>query len=185
MKNALKFAASAAVFACLPATAQAQESRAETYVGLSAGYHDLGADPEVTAAVAGLQIEDSSPIVGAFAGVDFPLGGRLFAGIEANYHFGTDVIDHEYGASGRLGIRSEGGAKFYVRGGYQEVDIDPYKVTNVTVPPGTFDGIDDSEGDYLVGAGVDFPIGRAALRFNIDTIGFDTLRPTAGVAFRF
>ena len=50
---------------------------------------------------------------------------------------------------------------------------------DIDVPDGTFDGIDDTAGNYLVGAGVEFPFGGAAIRVNLDTIAFDTLRATA------
>ncbi|WP_324827506.1 outer membrane beta-barrel protein [Qipengyuania zhejiangensis] len=184
--NKTVFAACVAVSAiAFPAAAQAQSAAAaQPFVGISAGYHDLGVD-DSDATYAGFAINDASPIVGVIAGVDFPVASNLFAGVEANYHIGTDAIDSEYGASLRLGFRAEGGAKYYIRGGYQEVDFDLYKIIEPEQPAGTFDGIDDSDGDYLVGAGVEFPIGKAALRVNLDTIGFDSLRATTGVAFSF
>ncbi|MEO0643230.1 MAG: hypothetical protein AAFY47_07420, partial [Pseudomonadota bacterium] len=46
-------------------------------------------------------------------------------------------------------------------------------------------GIDTTAGDYLVGGGVDIPVGGFDLRFNLDTIAFDTVRATAGVGVRF
>lgn len=85
----------------------------------------------------------------------------------------------------RLGMRNAGGAKYYLRGGYQQVDIDLEKLVDVPVPAGSLDGIDDSTGDVLVGAGAEFPVGGAALRFNVDTVGFDSVRSTAGVMFSF
>ena len=169
----------AAATLATPSVAKAQdaETAGEGFVGLSAGYHDLGAP-------SGFGIDDSSPIVGVFAGYDLPLGAKVFAGVEGNYHLGTDVIDSEYGASVRLGFGSEGGAKFYARGGYQWVDLDVYKIADIE-PDGSLDGLDDTDGDYLVGLGVDFPVGGAAVRVNIDTISFDTVRATTGVAFAF
>ena len=184
MKKITVALAGAAACISLPAVAQ-DSAGAEPFIGVSAGYHDLGVDGDVEPALAGFDINDGSPIVGVFAGVDFPMGSDLFAGIEGNFHIGTDVIDSEYGASARFGFRANGGAKYYVRGGYQVVDLDPYKVVEPRAPDGTFDGFDDSDSDYLVGAGVEFPIGRSALRINLDTISFDTLRATAGFAFRF
>lgn len=61
----------------------------------------------------------------------------------------------------RLGMRNAGGAKYYLRGGYQQVDIDLEKLVDVPVPAGSLDGIDDSTGDVLVGAGAEF---RSAAR---------------------
>lgn len=185
MKKIISAVASIASIALLPATAQAQDEGSQVYVGVSGGYHDLGIDEDSVVLPAGVEINDSGAIFGGFAGVDFPLGGNVFAGVEGNFHFGTDVIDVEYGGSGRLGIRSANGTKFYVRGGYQEVDLDLSELVNVTVPAGTFNGIDDSGGDFIAGAGVDFPIGRTALRFNLDTLSFDTVRATVGFAFGF
>lgn len=185
----LLVAAAAAAFAVVPATAHAQDSENESefFVGVSAGYHDLGFEPDATIQVQGIEIHDSSPILGVFAGMDFPLGESMFAGVEGNFHLGTDVIDSEYGASGRLGFRSDGGAKFYVRGGYQEVDVDPYKLVTFDspIPAGALDDVDDTLGDWMVGAGADFPVGDSYLRVNLDTISFDTLRATAGFAFAF
>ncbi|MGI8943219.1 MAG: outer membrane beta-barrel protein [Qipengyuania sp.] len=182
-----KFVLSAAIglaAVTLPAAAQAQEAAVGPYVGLSAGYHDLGVDSD-DPDFGGFEINDSSPILGVIGGVDFPLGSSAFAGVEGNYHFGTDVIDSEYGGSARLGFRAEGGAKFYVRGGYQVLDLDPYKIVDVDLPDGSLDDVDDSDGDYLVGVGADFPVGASSLRVNLDTVSFDTLRATVGFAFGF
>lgn len=167
----------------IPATAQAQ---AEPFVGVSGGYHDLGVEGEVEDAFPGVDINDGSAIFGVYAGVDFPISENLFAGFEGNYHLGTGAIDSEYGASLRVGITDQGGAKYYLRGGYQEVDLDFNEVIDLDVPPGTYAGLDDTDGDYLVGAGVEFPIsGKAMLRVNVDTIAFDSARATAGVGIRF
>jgi hypothetical protein len=169
--------------AATPSMALAQESGAEFFVGASAGYHDLGVDTE-DPDFEGFEVDDASPIIGGFVGVDFPVGANLFAGVEGNYHFGTDVIDSEYGVSGRFGFVGEGGSKYYVRGGYQEIDLDISGIFNEDLSEFE-DEFDTSDGDYLVGLGADFPIGAVKLRFNLDTISFDTVRGTAGVAFSF
>ena len=174
-----KFAYSAIAAAVLatPGAAFAQDAAAEPYVGLSAGYHDLGVDDD------GLDIDDSGAIIGVVAGVDFPIGETVFAGIEGNYHFGTDAIDSEYGVAGRFGIRTGDNSKIFVRGGYQEVDLDLEAILDTDLP----DGLEDSDGDYLVGVGGEFGIGQgnARVRLGVDTIAFDSVRATVGAVFAF
>ena len=172
----------------IPSTAAAQEAgQAETFIGASVGIHDLGVADDAQAL--GVDIDDSAEIYGVFAGVDFPLTDSLFAGVEGNFHLGSGPIDSEYGISARLGIAASGGSKFYLRGGYQEIDFDPFGLLSdedrALVPDDAFDGVDTSDGDYLVGVGADFPIGNVKLRGNVDTIAFDTVRATAGVAISF
>ncbi len=160
----------------LPVAANAQSNDApklEPYVGVSAGIHDLGI---------GLPNDDGG-IYGVVAGVDVPVGQTFFVGAEGNFHFGDGAIDNEYGAAARAGVRVGDNAKLFVRGGYQEVDIDVVNLFGITPPP----GFDSSDGDYLVGAGVEFGLGDSPIRFRagIDTIAFDTTRATAGVLFAF
>ncbi|WP_296716775.1 hypothetical protein [Erythrobacter sp.] len=175
----------------LPAAAHAQsnDGQPEITVGASVGLHDLGLDLGDLDADDGefddLNIDDSGEIYGGFAAVDFPVGENLFAGVEGNAHFGSGPIDAEYGASARLGFRTEGGAKIYARGGYQWVDLDAGNVIGVPdFDESDFD-LDTTEGDYLVGAGVELPLDTVVLRANVDTIAFDTLRGTVGVGFKF
>lgn len=175
----------------LPAAAQAQNasSEAEVTVGASVGLHDLGLDLGDLDADDGdfddLNIDDSGEIYGGFVAVDVPVGENLFAGVEGNAHFGSGPIDAEYGLSARLGFRTEGGAKIYARGGYQWVDLDAGNLIGVPdFDESDFD-VDTTEGDYLVGAGVEFPLNSLVLRANVDTIAFDTLRGTVGVGFKF
>ncbi|MGB3165520.1 MAG: hypothetical protein WBA68_01950 [Alteraurantiacibacter sp.] len=180
-------AAGAAIAAiAVPSIAYAQ---AEPFAGVSVGYHSLGVEGEVEDLFDGVEIDDGSLIIGGFAGADFAVGTGAFVGIEGNFHIGTDAVDSEYGASLRAGIRDEGGAKYYLRGGYQEINLDfvnIVQVDGVTLRDEDFDGIDDTAGDYLVGAGIEFPMGESAmLRVNLDTVGFETVRATAGFGFRF
>lgn len=181
-KIILSIGASVAAIA-LPAAAHAQ-----AFAGVQGGYHDFGLDDDDRAELEdlGFDVSDGSPIFGVFAGYDFPMGTGAFAGVEGNFNIGTDVVDNEYGVAARFGFADEGGAKYYLRGGYQWVDVDPEEVVGTDFPPGTFDGVDTTGGDFLVGAGVDFPIGgNAMFRVNLDTVGFDTVRATGGVGFRF
>lgn len=169
----------------LPAAAQAQDSnKPEVTIGASVGLHDLAVDIE-DADLEDFDIDESGEIYGGFAAVDFPLGETLFAGVEGNAHFGSGPIDAEYGVSARLGLKTEGGTKLYARGGYQWVDIDAGNLIGVPdFEEGDFD-LDTTEGDYLVGVGVEVPVSSVVLRANVDTIAFDTLRGTVGVGLKF
>ncbi|MFY7745615.1 MAG: opacity protein, partial [Erythrobacter sp.] len=96
--NKIAFTTLAAIGAmALPAAAQAQNNdpKVETYVGVTAGIHDLGI---------GLP-DDDGGIYGVVAGVDVPVGNTLFVGAEGNYNIGDGAIDSEYGIAARAGVR--------------------------------------------------------------------------------
>lgn len=159
----------------LPAAAQAQSNdtpAVETYVGASAGIHDLGI---------GLPGDDGG-IYGVVAGVDVPVGDTFFVGAEGNFHLGDGAIDSEYGVAARAGVRVGQSGKLFVRGGYQEVDVDLGRFVTPAVV-----GLDDTDGDYLVGAGVEFGLGEGPIRMRagVDTISFDSTRATVGLLFNF
>jgi outer membrane immunogenic protein len=175
----------------LPAAAHAQSDadKPDITIGASVGLHDLGIDLGDLDADDGdfddLNIDDTGEIYGGFVAVDFPLGESLFAGVEGNAHFGSGPIDAEYGASARLGFRTEGGSKIYARGGYQWVDLDAGNVIGVPdFDEDDFD-LDTTAGDYLVGVGVEVPVSSVVLRANVDSIAFDTLRGSVGVGLKF
>lgn len=177
----------------LPAAAQAQSNpgEPEITIGASVGLHDLGVDLGDFDADDGefddFNIDDSAEIYGGFIAADFPVGESMFAGVEGNLHFGSGPIEAEYGASARLGFRTQGGGKIYARGGYQWVDLDLGNLTGVSEEFLDDNGINvnDVGGDYLVGLGVEMPVSSVVLRANVDTIAFDTLRGTIGLGFRF
>lgn len=175
MKNTLLVATAAAISFIVPSVAFAQEEapKTEFIIGGSTGYHDISDDGAV------IGLDDGGFIFGAVAGVDVPVGEKLFIGAEANYHFGEGLVDSEYGIAARAGVRLNGGAKLFVRAGYQEVDFDLGAFENA--------GFDDTDGDYLVGAGADLPLGDGPLqlRFNVDTIAFDSVRGTAALVVAF
>ena len=183
----IAFASLAAMGAiALPAAAQAQDSnKPEVTIGASVGLHDLAVDVE-DADLDGFDVDESGEIFGGFAAVDFPLGESLFAGVEGNANLGDGPIEAEYGVSGRLGFRTEGGSKIYARGGYQWVDLDAGNLIGVPdFDESDFPNLDTTAGDYLVGVGVEVPVSSVVLRANVDTIAFDTLRGTVGVGFKF
>ena len=180
VKKIVSLSIAAAVMA-IPGAAYAQDSQAEVTIGATAGVHTLGVSDELDDA--GFpDANDTSAIFGGFVTVDFPVGSNVFAGVEGNLNIGTAAIDAEYGAAARLGYRASNGTKVYLRGGYQWVDLDVGNILNIDED---FDGLDTTVDDYMVGGGIEFPIGNAAIRFDVDTISFDTLRGTAGVGFRF
>ncbi|MDG5751372.1 outer membrane beta-barrel protein [Qipengyuania sp. XHP0211] len=184
MKKIAFITAAAAAAIALPSAAQAQDVvPGNGFIGVQAGVHDLGLDDELEDIGPGLELDDSSPIFGVFAGYDVPVGPALFIGAEANYNFGTDALDGDYGANARLGFSVPGGAKIYGRAGIQAIKVDYSEIINDDSID--FDGIDDTESDYLVGIGADVPVGRAFVRGNLDTISFDTMRATVGVGLRF
>lgn len=180
--------AAAASFAAIafPSAAQAQ---AEPFIFASGGYHDLGNAEDIEAQFDDIAIDTGSAIFGGVIGVDAPVGQSFFIGGEGNFHVGTDAVDSEYGVAARFGIRDAGGAKYYLRGGYQEINLDFVNIISIDGVEFTdddFAGIDDTAGDFIVGGGVEFPVGSSALlRVNVDTVGFDSARATAGIGFRF
>lgn len=176
-----------ALIAATPAMAQepapatdAQGTVAEGYVGLSGGYHDLGTSGPG---------DDGGFLIGGVAGFDVPLGtGGVFIGAEGNAHYGTDAIDYEYGVAGRIGYKFPSGGKVYARGGYQWVNIDIANFVGLDVDEDDLD-ISDTDGDYLLGVGGEFPVssfgGKARIRVGVDTVSFDTIRPNASLIIGF
>lgn len=167
----------ASVFAPLalaaPAAAQSDGNKADVYVGVQGGYHHLGDNPIGS---------NDGAIYGVYAGVDVPAGDTLILGIEGNFNLGTNAIDSEYGVAAKIGTRVGDKGQIYVRGGYQEVNFDVFKVSGGILTG----GVDDTDGDYLLGVGGQVKLSDTmSLRAGVDTIAFDTVRATAGLAIHF
>jgi opacity protein-like surface antigen len=153
--------AAVAAVALAPTAAFAADSEG-LYAGIQGGYHDFDGPL-------------SGGIVGGYFGYNAPAGGNLVFGVEGNANLGTGDIDAEYGASVHIGGKFGANNLLFARAGYQEVNFD------VDVP-----GVDDSDGDYLVGVGADFGVNEASsFRIVADTIAFDSMRLTAGWSFNF
>lgn len=177
----------AAIAASLLPTAAAAEG---PYIGAQIGYHDIDVDTEEDGDV-GL----NSVIYGIYAGYDIALSGPWILGIEANFNLGTGDFDSDYGAAARVGMNVTDKALLFVRGGYQEVDLDTQSILEselgrdlTSAEETEVDGfdLDDSDGGWLVGLGGEYDISeQLSLRVALDTIEFDSARVTAGISFRF
>ena len=169
----------AALVVAAPATAQESGPAAATfYGGASAGYHDVFDNPFG---------DDGGAIFGGLAGVDLPVSPNVVVGVEGNYHLGTGAIDSDYGVAGRLGYKFPSGGVAYVRAGYQWINVDVGNVAGIELDEDDFD-LDDTVDDYLVGVGGEFPLGtegRMRLRVGVDTVSFDTWRPSAALVIGF
>jgi opacity protein-like surface antigen len=169
----------------VPGVAFAQEATggARPYVGVQAGLHDLNVDEDDLDT---FDIDDSAVTYGGYAGVDFDLGKSAVIGVEGNFNLGNGPIDTEYGVAGRIGFRAKGGSVIFARAGYQWINVDGPGLLGVDeslIDEGDFD---DTIGDYLVGVGADIAVGeRMGLRVAVDTISFDTLRPSVGLHLKF
>jgi hypothetical protein len=173
----------------VPSVASAQEasSSAHPYVGVAIGHHDLGVSDE-DIDTAGFDLDDNALTYGVYGGVDFDIGKSAVIGVEGNFNLGNGPIDSEYGISGRLGFRAKGGTVIFARAGYQWINIDGAGLIGVDEDLIDDDDLDvsDTIGDYTVGVGADIAVGEAmGLRVAVDTISFDTLRPSVGLHLKF
>jgi outer membrane immunogenic protein len=170
----------------VPGVAQAQDttSSAHPYVGIQAGFHNLGVDDDVD--TAGFDIDDSALVYGVYGGVDFDLGKSAVIGAEGNFNLGNGPIDSEYGIAGRIGYRAENGTVIFARAGYQWININGAGLLNVDKSLVDDDDFDDTISDWLVGVGADIAVGKSlGVRVAVDTVSFDTLRPSVGLHMRF
>jgi hypothetical protein len=189
MKKIALLASAVALFA-VPGVASAQEastSSAHPYVGVAVGHHDLGvSDDDID--TAGFDLDDNGLTYGVYGGVDFDIGKSAVIGVEGNFNLGNGPIDSEYGVSGRLGFRAKGGTVIFARAGYQWINIDGAGLIGVDEDLIDDDDLDvsDTIGDYTVGVGADIAVGPSmGLRVAVDTISFDTLRPSVGLHLKF
>ena len=76
----------------------------------------------------------------------------------------------------------------FARAGYQWINVDGSGLLGVDddlIDDDDAD-LDDTIGDYLVGVGADIAVGQnMGLRVAVDTVSFDTLRPSVGLHLKF
>jgi len=178
MKNVL-FTSVAIMFAAIstPSVAQTEEGpQVDFYIGAQAGYHGITANPLG---------DDGGAIFGGYVGVDY--GDRVIVGIEANLNAGTGLINSEYGVAAKLGIRTGETGQIFVRAGYQQVDFNADRLIDTDDLFGfPLPSIVVSDGDYLLGIGGQFMVAdNISFRGVVDTVAFDSVRGTVGVAFHF
>lgn len=187
MKKIALLASAVVLPFAVPSVANAAESSAHPYVGVGVGLHNLGID-EDDIDTAGFDLDDSAMTYGVYGGVDFDIGKSAVIGVEGNFNLGNGPIDSEYGIAGRIGYRAAGGTVVFARAGYQWINIDGAGLIGVDE-----DLIDDDDlgdagtvDDFLVGVGADIAVGNTlAIRVAVDTVSFDTLRPSVGLGLRF
>lgn len=188
MKKIALLVSAVALPLAVPGVAHAQESTgARPYIGVQAGLHDLGVS-ENDIDTAGFDLDDNALTYGLYGGVDFDLGKSAVIGVEGNFNLGEGPIDSEYGIAGRIGYRAKGGTVIFARAGYQWIDIDGAGLIGVDEDLIDDDDLDvsDTIGDFLVGVGADIAVGeRMGIRVAVDTVSFDTLRPSVGLHLRF
>jgi hypothetical protein len=189
MKKIALIAGAAVLPFALPAVAHAQEatSTAHPYIGVQVGIHNLGID-EDEVDTAGFDLDDAGKVYGVYGGVDFDIGSTAIIGVEGNANLGDGPIDAEYGVAGRIGVKTGDKGVIFVRAGYQWINVSAAGLLNVDkdlIDDDDLD-LDDTIGDYLVGVGADVNIGpNIGVRVAMDTVSFDTVRPSVGLHFRF
>lgn len=190
MKKFALLVSAVALPLAIPSVAFAQESEstgARPYIGIQGALHDLNVD-ENEIDTGGFDLDDSALTYGVYGGVDFDLGTSAIVGVEGNFNLGNGPIDSEYGIAGRVGFRAKGGTVIFARAGYQWINIDGSGLIGVDEDLIDDDDLDvsDTIGDYLVGVGADIAVGKnMGLRVAVDTVSFDTLRPSVGLHLRF
>jgi outer membrane immunogenic protein len=188
MKKIALLVSAVALPLAVPGVAHAQEATsAHPYVGVQAGMHDLGvSDSDID--TAGFDLDDNALVYGVYGGVDFDLGKSAVVGVEGNFNLGNGPIDAEYGVAGRIGYRAKGGTVIFARAGYQWINVNGAGLIGVDEDLIDDDDLDvsDTIGDILVGVGADIAVGeRMGVRVAVDTVSFDTLRPSVGLHMRF
>ncbi|HEX8625514.1 MAG TPA: outer membrane beta-barrel protein [Allosphingosinicella sp.] len=188
MKKFALLVSAVALPLAVPSVAHAQESTgARPYVGVQGALHDLNVD-EDGIDTTGFDLDDSALTYGVYGGVDFDLGKSAIVGVEGNFNLGNGPIDSEYGVAGRVGFRAKGGTVIFARAGYQWINVDGSGLLGVDESLIDDDDLDvsDTIGDYLVGVGADIAVGQnMGLRVAVDTVSFDTLRPSVGLHLKF
>lgn len=151
----------------------------EPYFGVLGGYNSF----DRTRDAAGLpNPRFDGALIEGILGVNIPLG-PVFVGVEGHGAKGFGDIDWEYGVRGRAGARIGDSGLIYGSVGYTWIEARENR------------GFPDMK-DWVYGLGVevgprDIGLGGitgesgARLRFSVETMDFNSIRPMAGVVFHF
>ena len=151
----------------------------EPYFGVLGGYNSF----DRTRDAAGLpNPRFDGALIEGILGVNIPLG-PVFVGVEGHGAKGFGDIDWEYGVRGRAGARIGDSGLIYGSAGYTWIEARQNR------------GFVDLK-DWVYGLGVevgprDIGLGGitgesgARLRFSVETMDFNSIRPMAGVVFHF
>ncbi len=123
-------------------------------------------------------------VVEGVVGANIPLGA-FFVGAEGNVAKGVDgIIDWQYGASGRIGLRAGETGMIYGKAGYEWVNFTD-AVTGGRDYGDEIYGVGFEVGPREIGLGGLTGESGARLRVEITSRDFETLRPMAGLMFHF
>ncbi len=150
----------------------------EPYLGILGGFH--GVDRNVLSSPTSGRLHGE--VIEGVGGINIPLG-PVFIGGEGHIARGFRDIEWEYGAKGRFGFRAGESGLIFASAGYKWVETRGGR------------GFGDLEGwTYGIGVEVgprDIGLGGltgrsgARLRFQVETLEWDSIRPMAGVVFHF
>lgn len=151
----------------------------EPYFGVLGGYNSFDRTRDANG-LANPRFDGA--LIEGILGVNIPLG-PVFVGVEGHGAKGFGDIDWEYGVRGRAGARIGDSGLIYGSVGYTWIEARDNR------------GFVDLK-DWVYGLGVevgprDIGLGGitgesgARLRFSIETMDFDNIRPMAGVVFHF
>lgn len=191
MKKLLLLSTAALAVSTVSAHADTQNG---LYLGAQIGYHDIDTISSDDIAFPNVDdIDISSFNYGGYAGINFDLpANNLVVGAEGNFLLGSSDFDSEYGLAAHLGM-TFGPSMLFVRGGYQWVNLDLEEIVEdaldidlTDAEEDLLDLVDDTDGGYLLGAGLQVGLGESlSVRGVVDTIEFDSVRITGGIAFHF
>ncbi len=148
------------------------------YIGILGGVHSFDRNA-LSSAESGRFYGE---VIEGVGGINIPLG-PLFVGAEGHIARGFRDIEWEYGAKGRFGFRAGDSGIIFASAGYKWIEAKGDR------------GFSDQKG-WVYGLGVEVGpkdiglggiTGRAGprLRFQVETMEWDSLRPMAGVVFHF
>lgn len=150
------------------------------YVGILGGIH--GVDRNV------LQNADTSRFYGevieGVGGVNIPLG-PVFLGAEGHIARGFRDIEWEYGAKGRFGFRAGDSGLIFASVGYKWIEARNGRGFDDLNLKGMVYGIGVEVGPKDIGLGGITGNAGPRIRFQVETLEWDSLRPMAGVVFHF